>query len=491
MDIKIKDVELDIVDGMILPIFEDNDTNSLEVQAIMKTDTFSGKKGELFYITEINNNIKYKIYVGLGKKEEFDGETLRNSIGKATKKAKELKLKVFAIENFQSDNICNSGKIKCIIEGVRLSLYTFNKYKSEIETYSPEVYIRGISKDKLSKSNEVLNEVNNLVDGVIIARNLVNEPANIIYPESLANEVIKLGAENGFEVEVLDEKECKNLGMKAFLSVAQGSEKAPKLIVMRYMGNEGSSDVLGLVGKGLTYDSGGYSIKPTNSMVHMKEDMGGAAATVGAMVAISKNKVKKNVIGVIAACENMISHKAYKPGDIIGSMAGKTIEVLNTDAEGRLTLIDAITYIINKEGATKIIDLATLTGAAITALGNYTTALMTNDENFFNEFMASAGLTGESFWRLPTFDHYRKQIVGAVADLKNVDANGAGTIVAGMFLKEFVQDKPWIHLDIAGTASTKNPISEYIVKGGTGVPVSTLYYFTKGKGEHNKEKCDG
>lgn len=487
MNIKIKDVDLGIVDGIIIPVFENSDIKSLEVQSIMKSSSFSGKKGDLFYTTEISGGIKYKIYIGLGKKETFDGEILRNSIAKAAKKAKELKLKAFAIENFESDEICNSGKVKCMVEGVRLSLYTFNKYKSENEMYSPEVYICGIPEEKINKGNEILEEVNNLVDGVITARDLVNEPANIIYPESLANEVIKLGAENGFEVEVLDEKQCNNLGMKAFLSVAQGSEKAPRLIVMRYIGNAGSNEVLGLVGKGLTYDSGGYSIKPTSSMVHMKEDMGGAAATVGAMIAIAKNKLKKNVIGVIAACENMISHKAYRPGDVIESMGGKTIEVLNTDAEGRLTLIDAITYIIEKEGATKIIDLATLTGAAITALGNYTTALMTNNEDFYEDFMKSAGLTGESFWRMPTFDHYRKQIVGTIADLKNVDVNGAGTIVAGMFLKEFVQDKPWIHLDIAGTASTKNPISEYIVKGGTGVPVSTLYYFVKGKGQHNKE----
>lgn len=490
MNIKIKDVDLDIIDGIIIPVLEDSDTKTLEVQTIIKSGSFSGKKGELFYTTEITNDIKYKLYVGLGKKENFDGEVLRNSIAKAAKKAKELKLKAFAIENFDGNVICNSGKIKCIVEGVRLSLYTFNKYKSEKEEYNPDVYIKEIPSDKLNKANEILKEVNNLVDGIIVARNLVNEPANILYPESLANEVVKLGAENGFEVEILDEKQCKSLGMKAFLSVAQGSEKSPKLIVMRYIGDEGSSEVLGLVGKGLTYDSGGYSIKPTNSMVHMKEDMGGAAATIGAMIAISKNKTKKNVIGVIAACENMISHNAYRPGDIIGSMGGKTIEVLNTDAEGRLTLIDAITYIIEKEGATKIIDLATLTGAAITALGNYTTALMTNDDEFFNDFMESATLTGECFWRMPTFDHYRKQIVGSIADLKNVDSNGAGTIVAGMFIKEFVQDKPWIHLDIAGTASTKNPISEYVVKGGTGVPVSTLYYFAKGKGDHSKKEHD-
>ena len=275
--------------------------------------------------------------------------------------------------------------------------------------------------------------------------------------------------------------------MKAFLSVGMGSSRKPRLIVMRYMGDNENSEVLGLVGKGLTYDSGGYSLKPSNSMVGMNGDMGGAAVVIGAMSAIAKNKLKKNVVAVVAACENLVSGEAYKPGDIIGSMAGKTIEVLNTDAEGRLTLIDAITYIIEKEGATKVIDLATLTGAAIVALGNYTTALMTNDEDFYDDFMRAADVTDEIFWRMPTFKHYRKQILGEKADLKNVDPNGAGTIVAGMFLKEFVQDKPWIHLDIAGTSDTKAPISEYIVKGGTGTPVRTLYYLAKGScGCHKK-----
>ena len=313
-----------------------------------------------------------------------------------------------------------------------------------------------------------------------MAKDLVNEPANVIYPEILANEVVKIGAESGFEVEVIHEEKCKDMGMQAFLSVAKGSVHSPKLIVMRYMGDEGNKEVLGLVGKGLTYDSGGFSLKPPTGMIDMKEDMAGAAAVIGTMSAIAKNKLKKNVVAVVAACENILSRDAFKPGDIIGSMAGKTIEVNNTDAEGRLTLIDAITYIIEKEGAGMIIDVATLTGAAIHALGRYTTAVVSNNDQFYETFMEATNVTDESFWRLPTFDHYKKQLKSKVADLKNSDKTGAGTITAAMFIKEFVQDKPWIHLDIAGTASTESPISEYMGCGATAVPLRTLYYFIKG-----------
>lgn len=486
MSINIKNITLECVDGLIMTVFEDGENNSVELENIINSTTFKGREGDLFYITELSEKIKYKIFIGLGKKEFLNGEILRNAMAKAAKKARELNIEKIGIEFFETNKICVGGRVKAITEGMRLALYSFDKYKEQKNTYNPEIYISGVPVQKLDKATERLEEVNNLIDGVIKARDLINEPANAIYPESLANEAIKIGAECGFEVQVFDEKECEELEMKAFLAVGKGSSKKPRFIVMRYIGDKENTDILGLVGKGLTYDSGGYSLKPSNSMVGMNGDMGGAAVVIGTMAAIAKNKLKKNVVAVVAACENLVSGAAYKPGDIIGSMAGKTIEVLNTDAEGRLTLIDAITYIIQKEGATKIIDLATLTGAAIVALGNYTTALMSNDEDFYEDFMKAANVTDEIFWRMPTFKHYRKQILGEKADLKNVDANGAGTIVAGMFLKEFVQDKPWIHLDIAGTSDTKAPISEYIVKGGTGTPVRTLYYLVKGPCGCNK-----
>ncbi|MDZ5010118.1 aminopeptidase, partial [Clostridium perfringens] len=250
-------------------------------------------------------------------------------------------------------------------------------------------------KEATKEIEEAINEGKEIADGIIIARNLVNEPSNIIYPETLAKKVVELGTESGFEVEVNGVDKIKELKMEAFYNVAKGSAKEPKLIVMRYFGDKDNNDkVLGLVGKGLTYDSGGYSIKPTDSMMDMKNDMGGAASVIGAMSIIAKRQLKINVIAVVAACENLISGEAYKPGEVIGSMAGKTIEIVNTDAEGRLTLVDAVHYIINNENVDEVIDLATLTGAALVALGETTTAVVTNNDQFYGELKAASEYTG-------------------------------------------------------------------------------------------------
>ncbi len=480
MNIRIKNIDSSELKGTIIPIFENKISKLSGDDDILKSIPFEGKADEVFYTTYLDKGLKYRIYVGLGKEEQLNGEVLRNAIARGIKQTKALKLNSFAIEVFESNKICLPGIIKCITEASAMTLYSFDKYKSQKSNYNPKIYITNVDEGKLVKANKVLNETLNIVSSINMAKDLVNEPANVIYPEILANEVVKIGAESGFEVEVIHEEKCRDMGMQAFLSVAKGSVHSPKLIVMRYMGDEGNKEVLGLVGKGLTYDSGGFSLKPPTGMIDMKEDMAGAAAVIGTMSAIAKNKLKKNVVAVVAACENILSRDAFKPGDIIGSMAGKTIEVNNTDAEGRLTLIDAITYIIEKEGAGMIIDVATLTGAAIHALGRYTTAVVSNNDQFYETFMEATNVTDESFWRLPTFDHYKKQLKSKVADLKNSDKTGAGTITAAMFIKEFVQDKPWIHLDIAGTASTESPISEYMGCGATAVPLRTLYYFIKG-----------
>ena len=321
---------------------------------------------------------------------------------------------------------------------------------------------------------EKITEASNVIDGVILARDLVNEPANILYPETLAERAALAGKESGFEVEILDKNEIEALGMKAFLEVAKGSIHEPKLIVMRYMGNPKNNEKIGLVGKGLTFDTGGYSLKPSTSMDTMKSDMGGAAAVIGTMQALAKNKVQKNVIAVVAACENAISGGSYKPGDIIGSMAGKNIEVLNTDAEGRLTLVDAITYIIEKENVEKIVDVATLTGAVLVALGTEITGVISNNDDFYDELLVAGKRSGEKFWRLPNDKCFKKLYKGDFAELKNTGGRNAGTITAGMFIEEFVQDKPWLHLDIAGTSWTDNG-NDCTPKGGTGAPVKTLY----------------
>ncbi len=282
----------------------------------------------------------------------------------------------------------------------------------------------------------------------------------------------------GIKVDIFNKNEIEELNMEAFLAVAEGSTNEPKLIVMHYNGDPDSKEKLALVGKGLLYDSGGYSLKPANSMITMHSDMAGSASVIATIKALAKNNVKRNVVGVVAACENMISGGAYKPGDIIGSMSGKTIEVLNTDAEGRLTLADALWYAATEVKADKIIDIATLTGACVVALGNINTGAITNNEELMNDVREASNLAGEPVWELPNNKEYKELIKGKFADLSNTGGRGAGTITAGLFLEEFVDNTPWVHLDIAGTSYLEKEAS-YLPKGATGVPVKTLYYLAK------------
>ncbi|MDM8129424.1 leucyl aminopeptidase, partial [Paraclostridium benzoelyticum] len=368
----------------------------------------------------------------------------------------------------------NKDHVKALVEGLELGAYDFNKYITSNETDKEIIINLGLNENFI----ESINEGELLAQMTLLSRSLVNEPANVIYPATLAYEVVELGKTFGFETEIYGKQDIENLGMEAFLSVAKGSDKEPKLIVMRYFGDKNSEDVLGLVGKGLTYDSGGYSIKPTNSMVDMKTDMGGAGAVIGAMCGIAKAKLNKNVIAVVAACENLISGNAYKPGDIINSMGKKTIEILNTDAEGRLTLIDAVYYAINKEKVNKVVDIATLTGAAVVALGDVATPVLTNNEEFYTLLYEAAKTSGEKIWRMPVFDEYKKVLKGKQADLNNSPGRDGGCITAGLFIGEFVGDTPWIHMDIAGT-SVSSKDSGYKSKGATGEGARTLYNLAK------------
>lgn len=412
------------------------------------------------------------MFVGLGNDENLSMDEIRNIGGDISRKLKKMKSKKVSFLNIEE--YLNKDHVKALVEGLELGAYDFTKYITSNET-NEEIEINlGLNEN----FNDSINEGELLAQMTLVSRSLVNEPANVIYPATLAYEVVELGKTFGFETEVYGKQEIENLGMDAFLSVAKGSDKEPKLIVMRYFGDKNSEDVLGLVGKGLTYDSGGYSIKPTNSMVDMKTDMGGAGAVIGAMCGIAKAKLNKNVIAVVAACENLISGNAYKPGDIINSMGKKTIEILNTDAEGRLTLIDAVYYAINKEKANKVVDIATLTGAAVVALGDVATPVLTNNEEFYTLLDEAAKTSGEKIWRMPVFDEYKKVLKGKQADLNNSPGRDGGCITAGLFIGEFVGDTPWIHMDIAGT-SVSSKDSGYKSKGATGEGARTLYNLTK------------
>jgi len=486
MEIKINTIKSDEADLVIIPIYSESECLQDEnLNIIYKhfkgSNKFKGNAGEIrVAINTTASGVQDIVFIGLGSKAELTTEIIRSSFGKAIKKAIELKDKKISLNMISSENLSVEDIIKSMIEGIGFGEYKFDKYKSKVdENLEIELSICTDDGENLSSIDEYIDEALLLVETTKLARDLVNEPANILYPETLAEKVISSGSKYGFEVEVFDEAKINELGMEAFLSVAKGSENGPRLIVMRYFGDESKKDdVLGLVGKGLTYDSGGYSIKPTSSMDTMKSDMGGASSVIGAISAIAKKKLKINVVGVIAACENMISGAAYKPGDIIGSMAGKYIEVLNTDAEGRLTLIDAVHYIIEKEKVNKVIDVATLTGAALVALGLTTTAVVSNNDEFYKKLENASFKADEKVWRLPAFEEYKKLIKSDIADLKNIGGRYAGTITAGLFIGEFVQNKPWLHLDIAGTAWSEKE-DGYYSKGGTGVGVRTLYYLAK------------
>ena len=453
-----------------------------KIDFIISSESFKGKSEELQNINLFRNDCpKNIILVGIGKREDFTLSKFRKNIAKAVKEAAKLKSKSMDLNIDNFHNIMSLEEIvRTLSEAAVMAEYKFDKYKSEQKASTLEEFnLIYAEESQLEAINKGINEGVILGQANLLARTLVNEPANKLGPIELAEEAKKAGVECGFEVEIFDEAAIKELNMQAFLEVAKASANPPRLIVMRYNGNpDRKEEIIGLVGKGLTYDSGGLSIKPTTSMVSMKSDMGGAAAVIGAMTALTKLKAKVNVVAVVAACENMIGGNSYRPGDIIGSMGGKTIEILNTDAEGRLTLVDAVNYVIEKENATKVVDIATLTGAVLTALGSTATGVVTNNDFFYNRLEQASKICDEKVWRLPTFDEYKELIKSDVADLKNIGGPKAGTITAGLFIGEFVQDKPWLHLDIAGTSWTEKD-SDYNSKGGTGAGARLLYHLIK------------
>ena len=310
-----------------------------------------------------------------------------------------------------------------------------------------------------------------LAAGTTLARELANRPANLCTPTHLAMVARQLGKDHGLKVEVLERKDCEKLGMGSFLSVSQGSDQPPKFIVARWMGGHKNDAPVVLVGKGITFDTGGISLKPGAKMDEMKFDMGGAASVLGTLRAVAGAKAKVNLIGIIPACENMPNGRAVKPGDVVTSMSGQTIEILNTDAEGRLILCDALTY-AERFKAAAVIDIATLTGACVTALGHHRSGLFSPDDALAAELQAAGDAAGDPAWRLPLDEEYDEGLKSNFADMANIGDGTGGAVVAAMFLKRFAAKLRWAHLDIAGTAWKSGG-----AKGGTGRPVPLLTHF--------------
>jgi leucyl aminopeptidase len=372
----------------------------------------------------------------------------------------------------------SAEQIEVIVEGAILADYDSDAYRTERngDFHIDSLLLAGESLAVSDEMNAAVECGRAIGESANFTRTLVNEPANRMTPSILAQQAREMATRLGLEYQELGEEEIRNLKMGAFLAVAQGSDEPPRLLVLRYLPPDApESPVIGLVGKGITFDSGGISLKPSLDMHEMKTDMAGGATMLGVMQAIAQIKPKVRVIAVIPATENMPSGKAYRPGDVITSMSGKTIEVLNTDAEGRLALADSLTY-ARQLGCNVLIDAATLTGAVAVALGKITTGVFGRDQEWVNRVVASGTETGERMWQLPVDDEYRDLYKSSIGDLANTGGRHGGAITAAMFVGEFAEDTPWVHMDIAGTAWS-NEEKPYLAKGPTGVPVRTLVHF--------------
>lgn len=414
--------------------------------------------------------------VGLGKKEDFTALVARRAVAQGIRELQKLSvtqaiLKTQALHDLAGENI-----LPAIVEAARLTLFQPENWKSKD---TPQNFTLYIQETQEASTQSTFDSALELADAVVFARDLVNKPGSMLTPVVLADVMEKSGKEAGLDVEVLSEKQMHKLGMGSLLAVGNSSANPPRLITLSYQGDPKSTEVLALVGKGVTFDTGGYNLKPTAAIAGMQGDMAGAAAVCAAILAVSKLGLKLNVLAVVPTVENRISPDSFLPGDVLTSLSGKTIEIGNTDAEGRLILADAITYAIRHKKATKIVDIATLTGAVVAMLGHTVAGLVTNNDEFYADFMQAANKAGEQYWRLPTFPEYRKMIDSPVADLHNMSNDGCGTITAGLFIENFAEEKPWIHLDIAGTAWVDRPRTEFQSKGATGAGVTTLYHLCR------------
>ena len=455
MEIKIEDKVREIpCDVLVIGKFEGCKTSNPLVDRFAP-ETFTGKKGETFVIhTQKEFQSTYIMALGLGQEEKADSNSIREAVSKAVRKCIELKAKSVAFD-IPSD-------VEAVVLGVSIVNYHFDKYKTKKEHRISEIYLSESVSGDLERAKTV-------AESMKLTRNLANEPAAFATPSKLAE--IAQGFE-GLQTVVYDEAKIREMGMGAYLAVAQGSVQPPKFIHMKYI-PENPKKRIAIIGKGLCFDSGGLDIKPASSMLNMKDDMSGSACVLGVMKAVAKLRPDVEVHGIIAACENMPSGSSYKPGDIVTAKNGKTIEVDNTDAEGRLTLADALCYACELE-VDEVVDIATLTGACMVALGSAASGIMGNDDEFVNRIIEIGKKSGEKFWALPMWQEYRDNMNSDVADMKNTGTRYGGASAAGMFLKEFVTDKvKWAHLDVAGTAFLDKPQCGFS-KGATGVGVRTL-----------------
>lgn len=448
-------------------------------------ENFDGKAGESFLIHtagQLPSNLL--LLVGLGKAEKYHLNQARGAVGsliKAAKrcKAKEIALSLAALFPYRQSRIGIEELVEAAADAAVLADFSFDKYKSQQngDKKSKGIGSLILSIEGLRGSAALLQKgihrAAEVAESANLARVLANEPSNVMTPLVLAKAALEAVRGMGVRCTIRDERWLRRQKMNAILAVAQGSENPPRLVVLEYNPSGAKGAPIALVGKGVSFDSGGISIKPSDGMEKMKYDMSGGAAVIAAIQALAKLGVRQRVVGVVPFVENMPSGSAQRPGDIIKTYSGKYVEVLNTDAEGRLILADALAY-AQKFKPQAIIDLATLTGACVVALGHEAIGMMGTDDALKARLKEAGEKTGERVWELPLWEEYFEAIKSDVADIKNVGARGAGTITAAMFLKEFVGDYPWVHLDIAGTAWMEKTSHPYLGQGPTGVGVRLL-----------------
>ena len=483
------DIALGDKDAKALPtLLATSDAPGDALGAILTSGEFKATQGETVLLHQpAGLRAERLLIVGLGKVKKLCAAELRKGAGTAVRFARSHAIRTMAI-HFPEDRALSDEHLdnldclplaRALVEGVVLADYDPDTYRSDRKDRSMDK-VSVLAPAQQKKTQEEIRV--GFSEGQIFAsaqnftRTLVNEPGNILTPTELGRRTAAMCESAGLQCEVSSTEKLKELGMGAFLGVAQGSAEPPALIVMRYEPSEATAvgaPVIALVGKGITFDTGGISIKGAEGMDKMKYDMAGAGAMIGAMQAIAALKPKVRVLSIICSAENMPSGTAYKPGDVLKAMSGKTIEVMNTDAEGRLVLADGLHY-AKMLGATHLIDAATLTGACVVALGKLNSGLFSNDEDACDHFLNASRSAGEQFWRLPCSDEYRDLIKSSIADIMNTGSDRwGGAITAAMFLKEFAGDTPWVHLDIAGQAWIDDSRS-YIAKGPSGVGVRSI-----------------
>jgi leucyl aminopeptidase len=452
------------------------------ISSLIKDGEISGKTGKVTLL-HCHGKLKAKkvAVVGLGERDKLDLEAIRTASAAAIRQAREAKAKKVAtiVHGCGCGDLDPVESAKALVEGAVLGVYKFAGYareKDEPEFTPAELVLVDRDRAKVGKLSRGAKLGLIIAEAENHARDLVNMPSNRMTPTAFAVLARRIARINRLKFTQLDPKKA---GMELFWAVARGSSEPPKLVALEYRGNPRSKEKLALIGKGITFDSGGISLKPSKNMDEMKSDMAGAAAVLGVMSLLSDLRPKQNVLAVIPLTENMPSGHATKPGDIVGSLSGYTVEVTNTDAEGRMILADAITY-AKKRGATKMIDVATLTGGAIVALGDAATAVMGNDQLLVDQILDAGNRSGQKMWQLPIYDEYKEAMKSKVADLRNTAGTGKAQPSTGAaFLAKFVGDTPWAHLDIAGTSFLQKGRG-YLPEGATGVPVRTIIELLNG-----------